>query len=192
MATINLTAKVYEMLSSGAVWKTAIHTHRLLESESVPHAVVGGIAVCLYGYQRNTIDVDFLIESTDQAVTRDLLQANGYRWLAASAEFVSPDEIPVHFVLSGEPAGKGAEFRLPALNFDKVVTEKDGIPVVQLPRLIEMKIAAGEGSIRRSHKDFADVVELISINGLTKEFARHLHSSVRKTYRVLVDVSWSE
>ncbi len=53
-------------------------------------------------------------------------------------------------------------------------------------RLIEMKLASGLGSMRRTHKDFADVVELIAIRRLDGSFAKYLHPSLRSTFRELV------
>ncbi len=50
----------------------------------------------------------------------------------------------------------------------------EGLSVVRLSRLIEMKIACGMSNLRRTHKDFADVVELISIRRLDGSFARFL------------------
>jgi hypothetical protein len=43
------------------------------------------------------------------------------------------------------------------------------------------------GNLRRTHKDFADVVELIAIHRLDKSFVKHLHKSVRREFEVLVD-----
>ncbi len=59
-------------------------------------------------------------------------------------------------------------------------------PPATLARLIEVKIACGEGNIRRTHKDFADVVELIASHDLDGTFAARIHKSVRKTFRALV------
>ncbi|MFN6139536.1 MAG: hypothetical protein ACK480_13690 [Planctomycetota bacterium] len=53
-------------------------------------------------------------------------------------------------------------------------------------RLIEMKLASGLGSMRRTHKDFADVVELIAIRRLDGSFAKYLHPSLRPTFSELV------
>ena len=61
----------------------------------------------------------------------------------------------------------------------------EGLTVLTLARLIESKLACGEGSVRRTHKDFADVVELIVANELGRSFARHLHKSLRETFREL-------
>ncbi|MFM9963418.1 MAG: hypothetical protein ACKV2Q_19595 [Planctomycetaceae bacterium] len=40
--------------------------------------------------------------------------------------------------------------------------------------------------MRQTHKDFADVVELIVANRIGSGFARFLHKSVRTTFRELV------
>ena len=40
--------------------------------------------------------------------------------------------------------------------------------------------------LRRTHKDFADAVELIARHGLSRAAARRLHNSVRSTFRKLV------
>jgi hypothetical protein len=50
----------------------------------------------------------------------------------------------------------------------------------------------GEGNLRRAHKDFADVVEIILQNRLDGSFAAHLHMSLRETYRRLVRSSRGE
>ena len=70
-----------------------------------------------------------------------------------------------------------------------VIVDIEGLPVITLAKLIEMKIACGSGSLRRTHKDFADVVELIAVNGLGKSFARFVHKSVRSVFRDLVERS---
>jgi hypothetical protein len=55
-----------------------------------------------------------------------------------------------------------------------------------LARLIESKLACGQGNLRRTHKDFADVVELIAVHRLSRSFARHLHGTLRDAFRELV------
>jgi hypothetical protein len=51
---------------------------------------------------------------------------------------------------------------------------------------IEMKLASGMGSSQRTHRDFANVVELISMRKLDSSFAKYLHSSLRTTFSELV------
>lgn len=50
--------------------------------------------------------------------------------------------------------------------------------MVRLSRRIEMKIACGMSNLRRTHKHFADVVELIAIRHLDDSFAGLLPKSV--------------
>lgn len=183
---VMLASQTYAMLGNETMWEVAQHCHRLLDEAAIPHAIVGGVAVCLHGYPRNTVDVDLLVRSEDGKRLRDVLEQAGFEWIACDAEFRSEAGIPVQLLLAGERAGKGSEVRLPDPASSKCVTIKEGLPVLSLARLIEAKLACGEGSVRRTHKDFADVVELIVANRLGTGFARFLHKSVRGTFRELV------
>lgn len=159
------------MLGNDSLWEVAQTCHQLLDEAEIPHAIVGGVAVCLHGYQRNTVDVDVLVRREDGERLRSILEGSG---------------VPVQLLMAGERAGKGSEIRLPDPISAKCVTIKEGLPVLSLARLIETKLACGSGSPRRTHKDFADVVELIVANRLGSGFARFLHKSVRATFRELV------
>lgn len=86
--------------------------------------------------------------------------------------------------MAGEKAGKGTEVTIPQPVGELNVEQR--LCVVKLSRLIEMKLASGQGNMRRTHKDFADIVELIAVRKLDSSFARYLHSSVRDTFRQLV------
>ena len=181
-----LASRTYAMLGNETLWEVAQHCHQLLEEAEIPHAIVGGMAVCLHGYQRNTVDVDLLVRGTDAERLREVLKVAGYDWIAREAEFRSESGIPVQFLIAGERAGKGSEIRLPDPDSAKCITIKEGLPVLSLSRLIETKLACGSGSLRRTHKDFADVVELIVANRLGSGFARFRHKSIRATFRDLV------
>ena len=92
----------------------------------------------------------------------------------------------MQFLISGSKAGKDSEATIPEPTGDLNIEEREGLSVVKLSRLIEMKIASGLGSVRRTHKDFADVVELIAIRNLDSSFAQYLHKSIRQTFKELV------
>ena len=85
--------------------------------------------------------------------------------------------------MAGDRAGDDAEVYLPNPTDADSVVELEGLPVLALVRLIETKISCGQGDLRRMHKDFADVVELIALHDLRRADARRLHKSVRKTFR---------
>lgn len=179
----------YRMLSNQTLWDAAVDCHARLAAAGIPHAIAGGVAVCLHGYRRNTVDLDLLVRRDDQARVREALEASGYAWSADQAEFRAPSGVPVQFLLSGERAGKGAEVLLPEPDAPGVTVEIEGLAVLDLARLIEAKLACGLGSPRRTHRDLADVVELIAIHQLSRSFARHLHKSLRPAFRKLVEQS---
>ncbi len=174
------------MLGNESLWDVATQCHAILDHEGIQHAIVGGVAVCLHGYQRNTIDLDLLIAPRMATQVRAALELAGFVWSPAEAEFRSPSGIPVQFLTAGDRAGDGSELRLPDPADASTVVQIEGLPVLSLAKLIESKIACGEGSLRRTHKDFADVVELIAIHKLDGSYVRNLHKSVRKTFRQLV------
>jgi hypothetical protein len=181
----------YEMLERQTLWDTAVECHSALTAAGVSHAIVGGVAVCLHGYRRNTVDLDLLICKDDQAKVRAALESSGYIWSAEQAEFRAPSGPPVQFIISGQRAGKGADVFLPQPDAAGVTVEIEGLKVVSLSRLIEMKLACGLSSPRRTHRDLADVVELIAVHKLGRSFAPHLHKSLRAAFRKLVEQSRS-
>jgi hypothetical protein len=178
--------QVYHMHENETLWKVTERVHALLARKSIDHAIVGGVAVCLHGYQRNTIDLDLLVRPGDTAALKAVLESEGFRWLAADKEFRSDSGVPVQFVLTGESEGPGQAAKFPDPAEAKHVIMIEGLPVLALAQLIQAKLACGLGDLRRMHKDFADVVELIAIHRLDGSFARFLHKSVRKEFRELV------
>lgn len=171
------------MLGNESLWTVALNFERLLSQSGIPYSICGGVAVCLHGYKRNTTDIDVIIQSTDIDWVKELLIAELFVWHPQSSEFRSSSGVPVRFLMGGEQAGKGSEVTIPKPQVELNREHRDGLPVVRLSRLIEMKLASGLGSMRRTHKDFADVVELIAIRNLDSSFARHLHPSVRPAFR---------
>lgn len=178
--------KVYAMLENESLWQTAMKCHEILAAAKIPHAIMGGVAVCLHGYQRNTVDVDLLIRPDDSDTVRKALERENFVWNAKEKEFRTLSGVAVQFLLAGERAGKDSEVKLPDPDDVQATTELEDLPVLTLAKLIESKIACGLGNPRRTHKDFADVVELILHNRLNSAFARFLHKSLRATYREIV------
>jgi hypothetical protein len=179
-------AQTFAMLDNQTLWDAAAESQRLLAAAGVPHAICGGVGVCLHGYRRNTVDVDLIVRRDDASRIRDTLGAAGWTWDSTAREFRTASGIAIQFLHAGDRAGKGSDLLLPDPGREAVTETIEGLIVLTLPRLIESKLACGEGSLRRTHKDFADVVELIAANGLTAAFAGQLHKSVRKTFKSLV------
>jgi hypothetical protein len=183
----DMTARqVFHMLENETLWQLAERVHSLLAREHIDHAIVGGVAVCLHGYQRNTVDLDLLVRPEDSAALRSTLEADGFQWRPAEKEFRSAGGTAVQFVFAGEREGPGQASLFPSPSDPKHVTTIEGLPVLSLAQLIQSKLACGLGNLRRTYKDFADVVELIAFHHLDGSFARFLDKSVRKEFRELV------
>jgi hypothetical protein len=178
--------QAYAMLGNESLWQVAQSCHAMLEQARIPYAIVGGVAVCLHGYQRNTVDLDLLIRREDQALVKTVFEQAGLKWSSSRQEFRSESGIPVQILLSGDKSGRDAETRLPDPAAPEICTQLEGLSVLSLAALIEAKLACGAGDPRRTHKDFADVVELIAQRRLTGAFARHLHKSLQPAFRELV------
>ncbi len=170
------------MLDKETLWEAASRSHTLLKERGLPHAIVGGVAVCLHGYQRNTVDVDLLVRPEDADDVRRVLSGAGWKWDSRQKQFVSDCGVILQFLLGGEKAGRDSEVCFPDPADPSAVTELEGLPVLTLARLIETKLASGAGDARRMYRDFADVVELIARHSLPKSFCRKLHASLRPTF----------
>jgi Uncharacterised nucleotidyltransferase len=185
--TRTISAKqAFRMLENETLWKVTERVHELLSRNGIDHAIVGGVAVCLHGYRRNTVDLDLLVRPEDAANVRSALEPEGFQWSAREKQFTSASGVAIHCVLAGESEGPDQETRFPSPSDSKHVTQIEGLPVLSLAQLIQSKIACGLGDMRRTHKDFADVVELIAVHRLDSSFARLLHKSLRKEFRLLV------
>jgi hypothetical protein len=177
--------RTYAMLNNETLWDVAVRCDRLLAEAGIAYSVCGGVAVCLHGYQRNTVDLDLVVRSDDSVQVRILLEDAGLAWDPEAKELRTETGIAVQFLISGEDAG-GGEVKIPEPVGDENVEVIEGLTVLRLSRLIEMKLACGSANMRRTHRDYADVVELIALRNLDESFSRFLHKSLRKTFRRLV------
>src|SRR5438105_1679911 len=81
--------RTYQMLENESLWALAERVHGLLAGAGIDHAIVGGVAVCLHGYRRNTVDLDLLIRPEDTTRVRVAFETEGFQWIAASRDFAS-------------------------------------------------------------------------------------------------------
>jgi hypothetical protein len=186
--TIESAAKAYAMLGSESVWDVAQRCDQAFAAAGLRYAIVGSVAVCLHGYRRNTVDLDLLVQRADFPAIRQALDGAGFAGDQGQREFRGIESVHIHLLFADEPAGNDRTY---AINFPRpgehaTTTVIEGLSVVTLPRLIELKLACGLGDLRRTHRDLADVVELILVNDLHGDFARLLHKSIRPEFCKLV------
>jgi hypothetical protein len=88
-------------------------------------------------------------------------------------------------MITGEYPGDGKPKPISIPEPSSAATEINGIQVVTLEKLIELKLASGMTAPDRL-KDLADVQELIKARSLEKNFAERLDAYVRDKYLELL------
>jgi hypothetical protein len=112
------------------------------------------------------------------------LVGRGYRpaFPGATKKFrQTVQNVPIKIIVSGEYPGDGrpkpVQFHDPSEHFVLI----DGVKTVDLPTLVELKLASGMSGLARL-KDLADVQELIRAKSLDASLAEQLDPMVRGKY----------
>ncbi len=159
-----------------------------LDDLRVPYALVGGMALFLHGYRRFTDDVDILVTRESLALIHEKLEGSGYLPPFEGSRHLrdTVNGVKIEFLVTGGYPGDGKEKPVSFPDPSVVSTVIDGIKVLNLPTLVQLKLASGTAPGRL--KDLGDVQELIRVMKLSEAFAEQLDESVRDQYRKL----WQE
>lgn len=162
----------------GPVPETLRRLCKALDKASIPHIIMGAMALRAYGYSRTTEDVDVCMRAVDLKKFRKELVGVTYQSVKdRSRRFYDPEtKVTLDILVSGEIAGRRdrqQDVKFPDPSERDLV---DGLPVPSLARLIELKLVTWR------YKDWADVVELLRIHGLDESFAANLHAVARPFY----------
>jgi hypothetical protein len=157
---------------------------RRLGDLGIPYAVVGGMALFKHGFRRFTDDVDLLVTPEGLKEIHERLEGLGYVHPFAGSKQLRDTEtgVRIEFLVSGAYPGDGKPKPVAFPDPAEVGVDRDGISYINLPALVELKLASGmTGGLHRL-KDFADVIELIKILKLPSDFAGQLNPYVRDRY----------
>jgi hypothetical protein len=160
-----------------------------LNAEGIPYALLGGLALAEHGYPRLTEDVDLLLTPSGLGRFHQQLVGRGYRpaFNGARKSFRDTDTgVRIEIVTTGEYPGDGLPkpVAFPDPTTPGVTQDIEGLQVVTLEKLIELKLASGMSAPHRL-RDLADVQDLIARLRLPLPLADQLDSWVRPTYRYL-------
>lgn len=160
-----------------------------LEAAGISYALLGGLALAEHGYPRLTEDIDLLLTAEGLERFRQTLVGRGYRPAFAGATKTFRDAesgVRIEIVTTGEYPGDGlpkpVAFPDPAA--PGVASEVEGVRVVTLETLIELKLASGTTAPHRL-RDLADVQDLIVRLGLPLSLGDALDASLRGAYQDL-------
>ncbi len=157
-----------------------------LNELQIPYAVAGGMALFQHGFRRFTEDVGILVKPADLKRIHEMLSGRGYLPLFERSKNLrdTTTGVRIEFLLTGGFPGDGKEKPVAFPEPEQVSEPKDGIRFLNLPAIIELKLASGmTGSDRM--KELADVQELIKLLSLPIEFCDQLNPYVQPKYREL-------
>jgi hypothetical protein len=155
-----------------------------LDAHGIDYMVIGAVALLAHGYPRFT-------EGIDLVMTRDGLEAFQHELIglghvpafegARKRLRATRGGVPVEVILAGDYPGDGLPKPVSFPDPTAASVEIDGVRVVTLEKLVELKLASGMTAPDRL-KDLADVQELIKARGLGADFAEGLNPYVREQY----------
>ncbi len=173
---------------------------KALDEAGIPFAIAGAMAVNLHGHARTTADVDILLTregleklaSPEGSEPHRRARWRGRGWVekfpGSKGLRDAVEDVKVDVLLTGEYPGDGKPkpVRFP----DPSVAERtpDGLPVLPLDVLLELKIESGTTTTHRP-RDLDDAIQLIRVNALPREHAERLDASVRAKFLELWDAA---
>ncbi len=171
----------------GKVHQTVRMLAKDLNEAGIDYAIIGAMALNAHGYRRETVDVDVVIRPEGLERFRSELVGRGYVALFPGARKSfrnTRTDTTVEFIATGEYPGDGKPKPVACPDPAQVSVDIDGLNVVNLPTLINLKLASGMTQPAR-RKDLADIQELIRTLQLGAEFADRLELYVRDTFLTL-------
>jgi hypothetical protein len=156
---------------------------RRLRELNVPYAVAGGMALFFHGFRRFTEDVDILVTRDGLERLHQELEGLGYVPLFPGSKNLRDADsgVRIEFLVTGDYPGDGKPKPVAFPDPEQAGIERDGIRWLNLPVLVELKLASGMTAPGRL-KDLADVQELIRLLHLPADFAEQLQPFVREKY----------
>ncbi|MCL4529542.1 MAG: nucleotidyltransferase family protein [Chloroflexi bacterium] len=174
-------------MAHGDVFTTLQNLTRRLDDEKIPYALVGGLALAAHGFVRMTQDVDILMTREGLETFKQRFLGRGYALAFSGAQKTLRDvetQVRIEILVTGDYPGDGKPKPVAFPDPSIVFTERSGMRVIPMEKLIELKLASGMSAPHRL-RDLADVQDLIATLKLPIEFAETLDASVRETFRQL-------
>ncbi len=162
-----------------------------LESDAVPYAVIGGLALHAYGLTRSTQDLDFVVPLTVQDRLVAWLESQGYETLHRSdgySNHLHSDSARgrLDFVyVTG--ATERELFEGCALRLD---LGEQTLPVPRAEHIVAMKVQAMKNDPSRTHQELADIGHLMRLDRVDRGEIRgyFARAGLEERFRELEDL----
>jgi hypothetical protein len=173
---------------AGTVHETLGRLTKRLDELGIAYAIAGGMALYAHGFRRVTEDVDLIVTKDDLRLIHQKLDGLGYlRPFEASKNLRDVhSKVKIEFLITGEFPGDGKPKPISFPDPRNAAEVRSGIQVLQLPRLVELKLASGMTGAGRT-KDLGDVEQLIQLLNIPRDFSNQLHEYVRPRFLEIWD-----
>jgi hypothetical protein len=173
--------------------KSAVHTTmrrfaQRLDQLAIEYAIAGDLCMFFHGYRRFTEIVEVLVTADGLATIHRGFVDDGYVRLPGTEKSIRDIENAgrVRFLISGSSAPQDGICPILIPHPSEVLKIIEGIPIIDVAPLIELKFALGDASHRIRH--IADIQELIRYLVLPLDFADLLSPHRRQRFETL----WAE
>lgn len=175
-------------MGEGELNKTVAQLASDLDRHGIEYMVIGAVALTAHGYPRFTADVDLVLTADGLEKFHRELIGRGYMPAFEGAKKKlrsTQNNVAIEVITAGEYPGDGKPKPVSFPNPATASSRINGVQVVTLEKLVELKLASGMTAPDRL-KDLADVQELIKVRGLSDEIAERLNPFVREKYLELL------
>lgn len=174
---------------NSSVFQTMRAVVRRLDGIGVPYAVVGGLAMFHHGVRRFTDDVDILVTTDGCQKLHAALEGLGYVPPFAGSRHLRDTQtgVKIEFLIAGDYPGDGKPKPVAFPDPSAVADDADGVRYIRLRDVVELKLASGMTG-RGRRKDMLDVLELIKVHDLPRDYTNRLDPTVRPAFEEL----WEE
>lgn len=180
-------------MGEGEAQKALYKLTAILESEGMPYAIIGALALNAYGHRRATVDVDVVLREDDLQRFKQKYLGRGYvERVAGTGKLLDTEhEVRVDVLSTGRFPGDGKPKPIAFPDPATTAIRGDRFALLPLARFLELKLASGMTAPHRLH-DLADVLDLIRSAQLPAETADELHPWVRAKFRELWEAAQGE
>lgn len=173
----------------GRVHQTIKMLAKDLDEAGIDYAIIGAMALNAHGYRRETTDVDLIVLPEGLECFKKELVGRGYvaTFSGARRSFRNTrTDITIEFITTGEYPGDGKSKPVVFPDPTQVSVVIDGINIVDLPTLINLKLASGMTQPSR-RRDLADIQDLIRTLDLKRDYNLQLDPYVQPMFDTLLD-----
>jgi hypothetical protein len=150
----------------------------------ISFAIAGAMAANAHGHRRTTADVAVLVSREDLMRFKDYWIGRGWLDLFEGSKGFKDtlNGVKVDVLIVGDYPGDGKPKPISFPTPESVSeVHNESLPYVNLKSLLELKIASGMTAVHRL-QDLADVIQLIRVNSLSKDYSGQLNPFVQEKF----------